>query len=81
METTPKQSLLQRIETSLDSVRPHLIADGGNIEVVQLSDDNVLTLRLTGSCGDCPMSAMTFKLGIEQAIKMAVPEIVSIEAL
>lgn len=73
--------LLQRVETALDTIRPYLEADGGNVSVEEITPDNVVRLRLLGSCGSCPMSIMTLKAGIEQAIKRSVPEIVSIEAV
>lgn len=73
--------LLQKVEAALDSIRPYLEADGGNVSVEEITPDNVVRLRLLGSCGSCPMSIMTLKAGIEEAIKKAVPEIVSIEAV
>lgn len=73
--------LLQRVETALDTIRPYLEADGGNVSIEEITDDKVVRLRLLGSCGSCPMSIMTLKAGIEQAIKRAVPEIQGIEAV
>lgn len=73
--------LLQRVESALDTIRPYLEADGGNVSVEEITSDNVVKLRLLGSCGSCPMSIMTLKAGIEQAIKRSVPEIESIEAV
>lgn len=73
--------LLQRVENALDTIRPYLEADGGNVSIEEITSDNVVRLRLLGSCGSCPMSIMTLKAGIEQAIKRAVPEIESIEAV
>ena len=73
--------LLERVEEALNSIRPYLEADGGNVSVEEITSDNVVRLRLLGSCGSCPMSIMTLKAGIEQAIKRSVPEIVSIEAV
>ena len=73
--------LLQKVEDALNSIRPYLEADGGNMLVEEITADNVVRLRLLGSCGSCPMSIMTLKAGIEEAIKKAVPEIVSIEAV
>lgn len=73
--------LLQRVENALDTIRPYLEADGGNVSVEEITPENVVKLRLLGSCGSCPMSIMTLKAGIEQAIKRAVPEIESIEAV
>ena len=73
--------LLERVEEALNSIRPYLEADGGNVSVEEITPDNVVRLRLLGSCGSCPMSIMTLKAGIEQAIKRSVPEINSIEAV
>ena len=74
-------SLLEQVEAALDSIRPYLEADGGNVSVEEITPDNVVKLKLLGSCGSCPMSIMTLKAGIEQAIKKAVPEINGIEAI
>jgi len=74
-------SLLERVEAALDSIRPYLETDGGNVSVAEITPDNVVKLQLLGSCGSCPMSIMTLKAGIEQAIKKAVPEITAVEAL
>ncbi len=73
--------LLQRVENALDTIRPYLEADGGNVSIVEITPENIVRLRLLGSCGSCPMSIMTLKAGIEQAIKRAVPEIEGIEAI
>ena len=73
--------LLQRVELALDSIRPYLEADGGNVSVEEITSEKVVRLRLLGACGSCPMSIMTLKAGIEQAIKKAVPEIASVEAV
>jgi Fe-S cluster biogenesis protein NfuA len=73
--------LLQRVETALDTIRPYLEADGGNVSIEEITEDNIVRLRLLGSCGSCPMSIMTLKAGIEQAIKRSVPEIQGIEAV
>jgi Fe-S cluster biogenesis protein NfuA len=74
-------SLLDRVEAALDSIRPYLEADGGNVSIEEITPDNVVRLKLLGSCGSCPMSIMTLKAGIEEAIKKAVPEITGIEAI
>jgi Fe-S cluster biogenesis protein NfuA len=74
-------SLLDQVEAALDSIRPYLEADGGNVSIEEITPDNVVRLKLLGSCGSCPMSIMTLKAGIEQAIMKAVPEITSIEAV
>lgn len=73
--------LTQRIEASLDSIRPYLEADGGNVKIHELTSDNILKLEFVGACGSCPMSSMTFKAGVEEAIKKAVPEILKIEVI
>ncbi len=73
-------NLFERVENALDSIRPYLEADGGNVKIIEISDENVVRLELTGACGACPMSTMTMKAGVEEAIKRAVPEITSVEA-
>ena len=70
--------LAQRIESSLDSIRPYLEADGGNVKILEITEDNTVKLEFMGACGNCRMSTMTFKAGVEEAIKKAVPEIKSI---
>ncbi len=67
--------LLVRIEAALESIRPFLIEDGGNIEVVEVTKDLDVKVRLLGSCETCPMSASTMKTGVEEAIKKAIPEV------
>jgi Fe-S cluster biogenesis protein NfuA len=73
--------LMQKIEASLDSIRPYLVADGGNVRVLEVTDDHVVKLEFLGACGNCPMSTMTFKAGVEEAIRKAVPEIKSIDVI
>lgn len=72
---------LLRIEGALDQIRPYLEADGGNVKVLDVTEDMVLRLELLGACGSCPMSAMTLKAGVEQSILRAIPEIKSVEAV
>jgi Fe-S cluster biogenesis protein NfuA len=74
-------SLVDQVEAALDTIRPYLEADGGNVSVEEITPDNIVKLKLLGSCGSCPMSIMTLKAGIEQAIMKAVPEITGVEAL
>ena len=74
-------SLLEKVEAALDTIRPYLEADGGNVSIEEITPENVVRLKLLGSCGSCPMSIMTLKAGIEQAIKKAVPQITAVEAL
>jgi len=65
----------ERVEKALEKVRPMLAADGGNVDLVEVTADGVVKLKLTGSCGCCPMSQMTLKMGIERLLKQEVPEI------
>ena len=73
--------LLQRVETSLDTMRPYLNDDGGNVEVVDITDDMIVRVKLVGACSTCPQSYMTMKAGIEEAVKRAVPEIKGVVAI
>jgi len=70
-----------RIESALDGIRPYLLADGGNVRILEITSERVLKLEFMGNCGSCPMSTMTFKAGVEEAIKRAVPEIKIIEVV
>lgn len=69
-----------RIQAVLEKIRPSLQADGGDVELVGVSEDNVVTVRLTGACVGCPMSELTLKGGIERILKHEIPEVVSVEA-
>lgn len=73
------ENLSQRIESALDSIRPYLEADGGNIKIMEITEDKIVKLEFVGACGNCPMSAMTFKAGVVEAIKRDVPEVKAIE--
>lgn len=73
--------ILNKVEEALDTIRPYLEADGGNVRVVEITNDMVLRLELLGSCSSCPMSTMTLKAGVEEAIKRAIPEINKVEAV
>jgi Fe-S cluster biogenesis protein NfuA len=79
--TISVEELTRKIEASLDSIRPYLKADGGNVKISHVTDDNVVKLEFVGACGNCSMSTMTFKAGVEAAIKRDVPEIRSIEVV
>lgn len=76
-----KPDLLARIEASLSSIRPYLEADGGDIEIVDITEDNILQVKLTGACQTCPMSPTTMKAGVEEAIRAAIPEILAVQAI
>jgi len=75
------EELTKKIESSLNSIRPYLKADGGDVKVNHITEDNVVQLEFVGACGNCSMSTMTFKAGVEAAIKRDVPEIKSIEVV
>jgi len=70
----------QKVEAALDRIRPALLADGGDVELVDVSE-NVVRVRLTGACSGCPMSTMTLRRGIEQVIKEHVPEVKEVVAV
>ena len=71
----------EKIEKSLEKIRPMLAADGGNVELIEVTNDGVVKLKLTGTCGCCPMSSMTLKNGIERILRQDVPEIKEVIAL
>jgi Fe-S cluster biogenesis protein NfuA len=71
----------EKVEKALDKIRPMLMADGGNVELVDVSNDGVVKLRLTGTCGCCPMSQMTLKNGVERILRQEVPEVKEVVAL
>ena len=70
-----REKTLELIEQALETVRPYLHADGGDVKLVELTDDLTVILELQGSCQSCPMSAMTFRAGLEESIRKAVPHI------
>lgn len=74
-------TLLPRVERALDSIRPYLEADGGNVKILEITEEGIVKLELLGACGSCPMSAMTLKAGVEEAIKRLVPEITAVQAV
>lgn len=80
MLTDNTTRLKARIEEALEQLRPYLEADGGNVSLVEVSDDMVVKLQFHGACRSCSMSEMTLRAGIEQAILRMVPEIKSVEA-
>lgn len=82
-ETTPttRQDLLERVELALDEIRPHLRMDGGDIEIVEITDELEVRVRWMGNCESCNMSFMTMRAGVEQAIRNKVPEINAVIAV
>ena len=81
MQILEEHPLLSRIEAALDSVRPYLNADGGNVKVLEINDLNEVVVEFLGACSSCSMSAMTFKAGIQDAIMKAVPEVSKVVAI
>ncbi|MGD9338429.1 MAG: NifU family protein [Syntrophobacterales bacterium] len=71
----------EQIQQALDKIRPALQRDGGDIELVDVEEDGVVRVRLTGACGGCPMSQMTLKQGVERIVKQMVPEVKSVESV
>ncbi|MDW7695274.1 NifU family protein [Flammeovirgaceae bacterium SG7u.111] len=76
-----KESLIDRVKEALKSIRPYLEADGGDVKLLEITEELVVKIELLGACVSCPMSSMTLKAGVEQAILSAVPEIKSVVAV
>ena len=70
-----KESIMRKLRNIIEQVRPYLQQDGGDVNLVDLTDDGVVLVELTGACGSCPYSTMTLKNGIESVIKKAIPDI------
>jgi Fe-S cluster biogenesis protein NfuA len=83
METVTSQGgeLFDQVEQALQTIRPYLEADGGDVKIVEIDADKVVHLELLGACGSCPMSTMTMKAGVEEAIKRRVPEVTGVLAI
>lgn len=81
MSNIDKQDLIQRVDAALDTVRPHLKVDGGNVSVVDVTDDLIVLVKWLGNCQNCSMSVMTMKAGLEMALKSQVPEIRGVQAI
>ncbi|MBM3431251.1 MAG: NifU family protein [Bacteroidetes bacterium] len=71
----------EKVLVAMEQLRPFLHADGGDMELVELTDDNIVKVRMLGACGDCSMSSMTLKAGLEEALKVVAPEIQAVEAI
>ncbi len=74
MDQAKRQDLEKRVNEAIDMVRPYLVADGGDIQFMELTDDMVVKVQLLGACGSCPYSLQTLKNGVEQAVKKQIPE-------
>ena len=71
----------EEVQAALDDVRPHLQMDGGDVELVEVTDDGVVKVKLKGSCSGCPMSQMTLKWGVENYLKKKIPEVKAVESV
>lgn len=71
----------EKVEAALAEVRPALQRDGGDVELVEVTDDGVVKVRLTGACHGCPMAQYTLQMGIERVLRNAVPELKAVEAV
>ncbi|MFA5410788.1 MAG: NifU family protein [Candidatus Omnitrophota bacterium] len=71
----------EKVEKALEKIRPMLVADGGNVDLVEVTNDGIVKLKLAGACGCCPMSQMTLKMGIEKLLKEEIPEIKEVIAI
>ncbi len=71
----------EKVEKALETVRPYLVADGGDVELVSINENGIVEVRLTGACVGCPMSQMTLRAGIERTLMRDVPEIKRVEAV
>jgi Fe-S cluster biogenesis protein NfuA len=76
-----REELLGKVKETLDQIRPYLQMDGGDLEFVEMSEDNVVRVRLKGACSGCPGAAYTLKLGVERKLKEVVPEIKAVESV
>jgi len=72
--------LKEKVESALNKVRPSLQADGGDVQLIDVDDQGVVKVKLTGACGGCPMSQMTLKMGVEKILKQNVPEVTRVES-
>lgn len=71
----------EKVQKALDSIRPGLKADGGDVQLIKIDENNVVYVHLIGACGGCPMSTITLKQGIERIVRMQVPEVAAVEAI
>jgi Fe-S cluster biogenesis protein NfuA len=75
------EMLKEKVQKALEKVRPSLQADGGDVQLVEVTENGVVKVKLMGACGGCPMSQMTLKMGIEKVLKQNVPEVKSVESV
>jgi Fe-S cluster biogenesis protein NfuA len=76
-----KDEMLEKVNKIIDQLRPFLQSDGGDMEVIEITDENVVKVKLIGACSDCPFSLQTLKAGVEQALRKEIPEIKAVVAV
>ena len=81
MSVEEKQELILRVDQALEDIRPHLAVDGGNIEVVDITDEMKVQIKWLGNCESCSMSAMTMRAGVEETLRGKIPEILGVVAV
>ena len=81
MDDSKKQELIKRVNEVIESIRPYLKADGGDVTLIDITDDMSVKVKLTGACHGCPFSMMTLKSGIEQTVKEKIPELKEVIAV
>jgi len=74
-----REELIKKVQNVIEQIRPYLQSDGGDIQFVNLTDDNIVNVELQGACGSCPYSKITLKNGVEEAMRKAIPEIKAVE--
>ena len=79
MSQQEKDELLKKVDNALEDLRPHLAVDGGNIEVVDITEERVAMIKWLGNCEACSMSAMTLRAGVEETLRSKVPEITAVK--
>jgi Fe-S cluster biogenesis protein NfuA len=79
--TQDKTDLLKRVNHTIEQLRPYLQSDGGDIEVLEITDENIVKVRLQGACENCKFSFYTLKAGVEEAIRKEIPEIIKVIAV
>ena len=79
--TEQQRTILGNINEAINEIRPYLKADGGDVELVEITTDDLVKVRLTGACDGCPFSMMTLRAGIEQAIRKKFPEMKELQAI
>jgi Fe-S cluster biogenesis protein NfuA len=75
------ENLTNKVNAAIDDLRPYLMSDGGDMELVEITNDNIVKVKLIGACKSCSMSPMTLKAGLEEALKSVAPEINGVEAI